>query len=103
MILGRRCFAGNTLHELRREHVTTKPRPLHEVVPDIPRGFSDAIERATAKDRGDRQPTARVLADELRAGLLTPSRSTGSLGDQPVDLTDTVAVNKRVETNADVN
>src|SRR3982751_2610086 len=31
MILGRRCFAGNTLHELRREHVTMTPRPLHEV------------------------------------------------------------------------
>ncbi len=103
MILGRRCFSGNTLHELRREHVTTRPRPLHEVVPDVPRGFSDAIERATAKDRGDRQPTARVLADELRAGLSTPSRSTAPLGDQSTDLTETVAVNNRVETNADVN
>ncbi len=103
MINGRRCFSGNTLHELRREHVSTKPRPLHEVVPDIPRGFSDAIERATAKDRGDRQPTARVLAEELRAGLSTPSRSTAPLGDQSADLTETVALNKRVETNADVN
>jgi len=103
MILGRRCFAGNTLHELRREHVSTKPRPLHEVVPDVPRGFSDAIERATAKDRGDRQATARVLADELRAGLSTASRSTSPLGEQGADLSETVAVNSRVETNADVN
>src|SRR4030095_9779676 len=55
LILGRRCFSGNTLHELRREHVTIRPRPLREVVADVPRGFSDAIERATAKDRGDRQ------------------------------------------------
>ena len=103
MILGRRCFAGNTLHELRREHVSTRPRPLHELVPDIPRGFSDAIERATAKDRGDRQATARVLADELRAGLTTASRSTAPLGDQSAELTETVAVNNRVVTNADVN
>ena len=103
MILGRRCFSGNTLHELRREHVNTRPRPLHELVADIPRGFSDAIERATAKDRGDRQATTRVFADELRAGLATPSRSTAPLGDQPADLTETVAVNNRVATNADVN
>jgi serine/threonine-protein kinase len=103
LILGRRCFAGNTLHELRREHVSTRPRPLHEIVPDIPRGFSDAIERATAKDRGDRQATARVFADELRAGLATPSRSTAPLGDQPADLTETVALKKGVVTNADVN
>ena len=104
MILGRRCFSGNTLHELRREHVNTRPRPLHELVADIPRGFSDAIERATAKDRGDRQATARVLADELRAGLATPSRSTSPLGDQAAtDLTETIAVTDRVATNADVN
>ncbi|HKU77027.1 MAG TPA: protein kinase [Pyrinomonadaceae bacterium] len=103
MILGRRCFSGNTLHELRREHVSTRPRPLHELVADVPRGFSDAIERATAKDRGDRQATTRVLADELRAGLATPSRSTNPLTDQPTDLTETVALSDRVPTNADVN
>ena len=73
MIFGSRCFAGNTLHELRREHVATMPQPLHEVVPDVPRGFSDAIERATAKDRADRQSTAVQLANELRAGLATAS------------------------------
>jgi len=103
MIIGRRGFSGNTLHELRREHVSTKLQPLDELVADVPRGFSEAIERATAKDRGDRQATARVLADELRAGLATPSRSTAPLPDQAGDLTGTVAVNNRVSTNADVN
>jgi serine/threonine-protein kinase len=103
MILGRRGFAGNTLHELRREHVSTKLRPLIELVADVPRGFSEAIERATAKDRGDRQATARVLADELRAGLATPSRSTAPLPEQAADLTETIAGDNRVSTNADVN
>src|SRR5688572_15045620 len=69
MILGRRCFSGNTLHELRREHVATTPKPLREVAPDVPRAFSDAIERATSKDRADRQATAGMLAAELRAAL----------------------------------
>jgi serine/threonine-protein kinase len=103
MILGRRCFAGNTLHELRREHVTTTPQPLHELVADVPRGFSDAIVRATAKDRGDRQASARVLADELRAGLDTPSRSTGPISGQPAVLAETVAIPRGVQTNSDVN
>ena len=98
MIAGRRCFAGNTLHELRREHVQTRPRPLVEVVPDVPRGFSDAIERATAKDRADRQTTAGTLASELRAGLSTPS---GSSVPSPA-LTETVVGDSR-DTNADVN
>ena len=103
MILGRRCFAGNTLHELRREHVTTTPRPLHELVADVPRGFSDAIVRATAKDRGDRPATARLFADDLRAGLDTPSRSTGPINEQPAVLAETVAIPRGVQTNSDVN
>ena len=100
MILGRRCFSGHTLHELRREHVSTKPRPLHEVVPDVPRGFSDAIERATAKDRGDRQPTAGALADELRAGLATAPASSAQ---STADLGETITLNSGVETSSDVN
>ena len=102
MIAGRRCFAGNTLQELRREHVSTRPRPLHEAVPNVPRGFSDAIERATAKDRGDRQPTAGALASELRAGLATPSGSAVPAGAQSTELTETVLIDKR-DTSSDVN
>src|SRR3569832_640082 len=100
MIAGRRCFAGNTLHELRREHVQTRPQPRGEVVPDVPRGFSDAIERATAKDRGDRQATAGALAQELRAGLATPSGSPVGVSASP--LPETVVVDTR-ETSSDVN
>ena len=43
MVAGRRCFTGNTLLELRREHISTKPRPLVEVVANVPKAFSDAI------------------------------------------------------------
>ncbi|HEX6046485.1 MAG TPA: protein kinase [Pyrinomonadaceae bacterium] len=100
MILGRRCFSGNTLHELRREHVATKPKPLHEVVPDVPRAFSDAIERATAKDRDDRQPTAGALADELRKAL--DSVPTVKFTPQPA-ITETVAIPRDAGTSSDVN
>ena len=100
MILGRRCFSGNTLHELRREHVQTMPKPLREVVSDVPRGFSDAIERATAKDRGDRQATAGQLANELRAGLSTsPDLGTAP----PADLVETLALKTALKTSSDVN
>ena len=100
MILGRRCFSGNTLHELRREHVATKPSPLHEVVPDVPRAFSDAIERATAKDRGDRQSTAAMLAEELRAALENVPTIKFS---QPAAMTETVAIPRDAGTSSDVN
>ena len=104
MLAGRRCFSGNTLHELRREHVNTRPQPLRDVLPEVPSGFSDAIERALEKDRGDRQATAGTLANELRAGLSTASRSTSPIGQQSTVLVDTAAIDSSaVETNADVN
>ena len=101
MILGRRCFAGNTLHELRREHVATKPKPLHEVAPDVPRAFSDAIERATAKDRADRQTTAEMLAAELRAALDSAPVSQ-NVGQTPA-LMETVTISRDSDTKSDVN
>jgi serine/threonine-protein kinase len=101
LIAGRRCFSGNTLHELRREHVSTPAKPLAEVVPSVPQGFSDAIQKATAKDRGDRQPTTAVLASELKAGLATAPP--GGYQAASNNLAETVAVSGGLETNSDVN
>ena len=98
MISGHRPFAGNTLHELRREHVATTPKPLHEVAPGVPLGFSAAIQRATAKDRDDRQETAGQLAAELRAGLTTAVQPP-SLG---ADLAETVGPGRELDTKSDV-
>jgi len=105
MIAGRRCYAGMTLHELRREHVSTTPRPLHEVVPDVPRGFSAALVRAISKDRDDRQSTASAFCSELRAGLgsSTTDFQSGNSGAQPESLAETMAVSGGLETNSDVN
>jgi hypothetical protein len=73
LIAGRRPFVGLTLQELRREHVTVAPRPLHEVVSDVPEAFSRAIGRAMSKDRGERQATAGELAAEIRSALGLPA------------------------------
>jgi serine/threonine-protein kinase len=104
MIAGRRCFTGNTLLELRREHISTKPKPLIEVVPNVPKAFSDAIERATAKDRGDRQATAAVLAQELSSSLASVSGDkhvTDRL--REIEDADTVALPRALQTKSDTN
>jgi len=69
MISGQRAYSATTLHELRREHIAVKPPPLVEKIPDVPQGFSAAIDRAISKDRGDRQATAGDLAAQLRASI----------------------------------
>jgi len=103
MILGRRCFSGHTLHELRREHVATRPKPLLEVAPDVPRAFSDAIERATAKDRADRQATAAMLERELRTALESAPAAPAVGQDQTSSLMETVALNRETGTKSDLN
>jgi serine/threonine-protein kinase len=100
MITGRRPFAGHTLHELRREHVQTSPKPLYQVAPDVPMGFSGAIARATAKDRADRQSSANELANELRAGLTTAVQAQDG---QAPGFAETVTIKKDVDTKSDVN
>lgn len=72
MISGRRVYAANTLHELRREHLYGKPPALSDVVPGVSPAFSDAIGRAISKDRVDRQENAGQLAEELRAAIREP-------------------------------
>src|SRR5678815_3770431 len=104
MIAGRRCFSGNTLLELRREHLSTKPRPLTEVVSSVPKAFSDAIERATAKDRGDRQATAAILASELTASLASvPGGKHVTDGLREIENADTVALPRGLQTKSDTN
>jgi serine/threonine-protein kinase len=76
IIAGRRPFGGMTILELRKQHVTETPRPLHEVAPDAPLEFSTAIMRAMAKDRDARQATAGELQKELEAAVTSAPAAT---------------------------
>ena len=69
IISGKRPFGGVTILELRKQHVTATPQPLHEVAADVPVDFGKAIMRAMAKDRGLRQATAGDLEKELEASV----------------------------------
>src|SRR4029079_3674127 len=100
MISGRRCYSGTTLLELRREHVSKVAQPLAEVVPTVPLGFSQAIERATAKVRADRQPTAKTLSSELQAGLQTAARGGYPTAD---NLAQTIATSDNWKTKSATN
>src|SRR5258708_2218607 len=69
LITGQRPFNGITLSELRRQHVSLTPPPLHEIDAGVPEAFSRAVAPAIAKDRGLRQATATSLENELRSAL----------------------------------
>jgi eukaryotic-like serine/threonine-protein kinase len=69
IIAAKRPFNGLTLAELRRQHVSITPEPLHEAAPNVPESFSRVIARSIAKDRDDRQSTAGEVEQELTAAL----------------------------------
>lgn len=108
MIVGQRPYSGLTLHELRREHISVVPPPLHETVPGVSRFFSEVIARATAKDRGDRQATAGELAAALRGAidLASPdglSRTVPDLPNIEASRSPTSNVARAGETESDIN
>jgi hypothetical protein len=108
MISGKRVYAANTLHELRREHLYAKPPALCEVVPGVSPAFSDAIDRAISKDRVDRQETAGQLAEELRAAIRQPipvleDRTLPAIARVENSSAQTRAESEAVNTQSDVN
>ena len=84
IIAGARPFSGVTMLELRRQHVSNTPKPLHEVVPTVPIGFSEAVMRAMAKDRDRRQATAAEFERELENGLTAGDGDASVAASKPV-------------------
>ena len=69
IIAAKRPFNGLTLAELRRQHVSITPEPLHQAAANVPESFSRVIARSMAKDRDERQSTAGEVEQELTAAL----------------------------------
>ncbi|HEX4467995.1 MAG TPA: protein kinase [Gemmatimonadaceae bacterium] len=65
MLTGRLPFnAGNSM-ALLLKHVSETPPAITELRPDAPRSLREAIERALAKSREDRWPTAAAMREAL--------------------------------------
>src|SRR5436190_10302286 len=87
LLAGQRPFNGLSLPELRRQHISFTPPALNEVDPSVPQAFSEAVARAIAKDRSQRQSTAGDLEKELFAALaaagIAPSGSVADFASAP--------------------
>src|SRR5436190_3762206 len=87
LLAGQRPFNGLSLPELRRQHISFTPPALNEVDPSVPQAFSEAVARAIAKDRSQRQSTAGDLEKELFAALaaagIAPSGSVADFASEP--------------------
>jgi serine/threonine-protein kinase len=62
-------ITGASVNELRRGHISSKPRRLDERNPAVPAAFGSAVARALAKDRSDRFATAGEFLTSMRRSL----------------------------------
>jgi CheY-like chemotaxis protein len=67
-------LAGGSVYALMTNLLTQRPRPLREIVPDLPESVEAAVMRTLAKDQNER-PTASAFAVEFAAASgLDPQR-----------------------------
>lgn len=66
-VSGRVPFPGGSSHDKIRRHRSEPPTPIVELVPSIPAGFAQLIERMMAKDPNARPATAALVEEYLRA------------------------------------
>jgi len=67
MLSGSGPFGKGSPSEVMRRVITTPPAPLRTLRADVPRTLAEVVEKALAKEPGDRYQTADELADALRA------------------------------------
>lgn len=70
MLTGKLPFEATTPWQWATEHMTAQPRPFEtmEISSKIPKGMRDAILKALAKDREERQSTVNEFVDSLDTG-----------------------------------
>ncbi|HET7435690.1 MAG TPA: protein kinase [Thermoanaerobaculia bacterium] len=66
LLSSRRAFEGESLHSVLYKVLQHEPEALHAIVPGIPRGVSDLVARAMAKDPALRFQRATDLRDAIR-------------------------------------
>jgi formylglycine-generating enzyme required for sulfatase activity len=75
MLAGAPPFTGPTAQAILAAHLTQSARPLSELRPDLPRGLSNAIDKALSKSPADRYGSASEFAEALQALLPAPASS----------------------------
>jgi serine/threonine protein kinase len=70
MLAGELPFKATNTPAMLMKHISERPKPLHELRPDLPANLIAAIECAMAKGRDDRFATAGAFRDALDANAI---------------------------------
>ncbi|MFY9221775.1 MAG: serine/threonine-protein kinase [Blastocatellia bacterium] len=73
MTAGHHPFQAKTMMAMMARQIADKPRPLHELVPNLPSALEDVIFKALAKAPKERYATALEFAEALNNAFYTSS------------------------------
>jgi serine/threonine protein kinase len=69
MLTGAVPFKGSSLHQVIMQHINEVPKPVCEVVPEIPVQVAELVQRAVEKKPEDRYESAEDFAGKLEKAL----------------------------------
>jgi serine/threonine-protein kinase len=92
MMSGQRPFKGSTIVDVLHSIVNNPPRPLTHFNPRAPARLQAILNRALAKDPGDRFQTMAAMRDELKALMRQLTHETGVV---PTEATATLLTPQR--------
>lgn len=79
MLAGEVPFQASTTAAMLMKHVSDRPRPLHEIRPELPENLVTAIERALEKSPERRWSSAREMRDVLDGAMpAAPAQFSGT-------------------------
>ena len=83
MLTGRLPFAATTAQQVMAAHVTSTPKPLLEVRPEVPPALAALVMHCLEKQPNDRFQSADAILAELDA-MVTPGAGVTPVGSTPV-------------------
>jgi serine/threonine protein kinase len=83
MVTGKRAFSGKSQVSVMSAILEKEPDPVSVVQPLAPRALDHVIQRALAKDPGDRWQTARDLMQELKWAAESGELTSGAVPTTP--------------------
>ncbi len=89
MVTGQRMFAVTSSYSVMEAHVKEIPRPPIEVQPTLPKGLSDIIVMAVAKDPAQRFQTAEAFRNALSQVSMTSVAAAAVAQPQPLPVSST--------------
>ena len=72
MLTGKPPFNGDNQLAIAMQHIHSKPKPIHEIIPEVPAALEKVVEKAMEKRPEHRYQTAVEMAQDIQRAMQEP-------------------------------